>query len=149
MTDKKCSWNGFNCGPDKTIKCQRRRVLKESPPPQRALSVTEPATIEKVMLGHQECIVDEDTISETFIQCSFDSNVEIETGSWEPEVVSNLGIIPVTSGLDKYTVKYTLTSLAPTEDLNVLGNDNITITGTNFPTQLKGNTIDIEFSDAT
>jgi len=60
-----------------------------------------------------------------------------------------MGIIPVKDGLDKYTVQYTLTSISPKEDLNILGNDNITITGTNFPTQLKGNTFDIEFSDAT
>jgi len=60
-----------------------------------------------------------------------------------------MGVIPVKAGIEKYTIQYSLTSIAPTVDLNVLGNDNITITGTNFPTQLEGNTIDIEFSDAT
>jgi hypothetical protein len=124
-------------------------MLKVSPPPQRALSVVEDAILEKIMLGNTECTIDDDTASSEFIQCTFAADTEIATGSWEPKVVSNLGVIPVKAGLDKYEVKYTLTSIAPNQDLNVLGNDNITITGTNFPTELKRSVIEIEFSDAT
>lgn len=42
----------------------------------------------------------------------------------------------------------TVTSLTPSEELNVFGNDNLTISGTNLPRYLTDNVIDIEFSDA-
>jgi hypothetical protein len=73
----------------------------------------------------------------------------MNAGSWEPEIISDLGIVPVDATLDKYTIQYTLTSISPTEDLNVLGNDNLTISGTNFPSDIGQNDIVIEFSDAT
>ena len=73
----------------------------------------------------------------------------MNAGSWEPEIISDLGIVPVDATLDKYTIQYTLTTISPTEDLNVLGNDNLTISGTNFPSDIGQNDIVIEFSDAT
>jgi hypothetical protein len=60
--DTTCSWNGYNCGLDKTIKCPGRRIL-ESPPPQRALS--EISSIKKIMFGQVECTVNEATLSAT------------------------------------------------------------------------------------
>jgi len=58
-----------------------------------------------------------------------------------------MGLIPVKSDVTKIQVDCTITSIAPSTDLNVLGFDNLTITGTNFPRYLTDNTIDIEFSN--
>lgn len=46
------------------------------------------------------------------------------------------------------TIVGTITNIHPHSDLNVLGADNITLTGTNFPHQLEGSTFDLQFDDA-
>lgn len=56
-------------------------------------------------------------------------------------------MIPVDSSVPKLTVDCTVTSIFPTIDLNVLGHDNLTISGTNFPRYLQDNTIEIEFDN--
>jgi hypothetical protein len=58
-----------------------------------------------------------------------------------------MGLIPVKSDVAKTQIDCTITAIAPATDLNVLGFDNLTITGTNFPRYLTDNTIDIEFSN--
>lgn len=68
-------------------------------------------------------------------------------GDWHPEIYSNKGLIPVDSSVPKLTVDCTVTSIFPTIDLNVLGHDNLTISGTNFPRYLQDNTIEIEFDN--
>jgi len=68
-------------------------------------------------------------------------------GTWYPEIYSKLGLIPVKSDVTKVQVDCTVSSIFPTSDLNVLGHDNLTISGTNFPRYLTDNIIDIEFSN--
>jgi len=68
-------------------------------------------------------------------------------GTWKPEIYSALGLIPVASSFtDGIAVDCTATQIAPSVDLNVLGYDNLTITGTNFPKVLATSTVDIELS---
>ena len=68
-------------------------------------------------------------------------------GSWAPIVYSNLGFIPVETNITKIEVECTVTGIHPNKDLNVLGADNLTITGTNFPKFIKDNTVDIHFTN--
>lgn len=69
-------------------------------------------------------------------------------GDWHPEIYSSKGLIPLNSAAQKLTVDCTVTSIYPSSDLNVLGHDNLTISGTNFPRYLQDNTIEIEFDNA-
>jgi len=47
------------------------------------------------------------------------------------------------------TIDCTITQVAPTADLNILGYDNLTFTGTNFPRTVEGNTVVISIIDST
>jgi len=68
-------------------------------------------------------------------------------GTWKPEIYSALGLIPIASSFtDGIAVDCTATQITPSADLNVLGYDNLTITGTNFPKDLASSTVDIELS---
>ena len=66
-------------------------------------------------------------------------------GTWNPEVYSMLGLLPIKTDVTKIQVDCTISDVAPKIDLNVLGYDNLTFTGTNFPRYLTDNVIDIEF----
>jgi len=56
-------------------------------------------------------------------------------------------LIPNAADLAPTTVQCTIVSATPTTNLNLLGGDEITITGTNFPKMLAKSTVDIKFSD--
>lgn len=63
-------------------------------------------------------------------------------------MVAKLGAIPLATALTKEeTIACTITQVAPTTDLNILGYDNLTFTGTNFPRTIAGNTIVISIVD--
>jgi hypothetical protein len=51
------------------------------------------------------------------------------------------------AGLKAKTILCEITKQHPVKDLNVLGADNITFTGKNFPQDLTRSTIDIVFDD--
>jgi len=50
--------------------------------------------------------------------------------------------------MNKIKVDCTVTAINPNTDLNVLGGDNLTISGTNFPKFIADNTVDIGFSNS-
>lgn len=50
--------------------------------------------------------------------------------------------------MPKIKVDCTVTAITPDTDLNVLGGDNLTISGTNFPKFIADNTVDIGFSNS-
>lgn len=81
----------------------------------------------------------------TQIECTMKD--EPVCGTWYPQIFSKLGLIPVKSDVEKITVNCNLNSISPNTDLNVLGHDNLTLSGTNFPRYLTDNVIDIEFSN--
>lgn len=92
-----------------------------------------------------DCEYDAAASSSTKIECTLiDAPV---CGIWKPEVISNLGRIPNEATYQGIQVNCTVTEIQPDNFLNVLGADNLTITGTNFPRFLEDNTVDIEFSN--
>lgn len=92
-----------------------------------------------------DCDYDSAASSSTKIECNLkDSPV---CGLWKPEVIGNLGRIPNHADLPTIQVNCTVSAIQPNDFLNVLGADNLTIIGTNFPRYLEDNTVDIEFSN--
>jgi len=57
-------------------------------------------------------------------------------------------LIPTDPSFAKILVECTVTSITPNTDLNVLGGDNLTISGTNFPKFVADNTVEIGFSNS-
>jgi hypothetical protein len=99
----------------------------------------------KIRFGQMDCAYDAAASSSTKIECTLlDAPV---CGIWKPDVISSLGRIPNADALVGIQVNCTVTAIQPDELLNVLGADNLTIIGTNFPRYLEDNTIDIEFNN--
>jgi hypothetical protein len=68
-----------------------------------------------------------------------------------PVITGSLGNIPNSDTLVAETIECSITSLIPdstANQLNLLGGDNITISGANFPTDLSTSDVLIKFSDA-
>jgi len=101
--------------------------------------------IQKIMFAMSECTVDAETLSATNIDCTLVK--EPTCGDHAPTLTTQLGNIPHAEGLTKITVTCTITKLHPIANLNLLGADNITFTGTNFPHELETSTVEIEFND--
>jgi len=80
------------------------------------------------------------------VSCTLDS--EPVCGSYLPEYFHNLGLIPVATGLAKEDVTCTISSVTPNTELNLLGGDNLTFTGTHFPKQVEGSTFELAFDNA-
>jgi hypothetical protein len=57
------------------------------------------------------------------------------------------GYIP-TTGLTAQSIACTISTLTPSEDLNLLGSDNITFTGTYLPKDLAKSTVVVNFDDS-
>jgi hypothetical protein len=76
----------------------------------------------------------------TTITCILD---DIETcGAWAPTLNAKLGSIPLDAALVKTEIiPCTVTAISPNTDLNILGYDNLTLTGTNFPRSIEGNEV--------
>jgi uncharacterized protein YkwD len=103
------------------------------------------SVVARIVFAHTDCIYDAAASSATSIECTL--NAAPVCGTWKPEIYSALGLIPVASSFtDGIAVDCTVTQIAPSVDLNVLGYDNLTITGTNFPKDLASSTVDIELS---
>jgi hypothetical protein len=80
-------------------------------------------------------------------------------GDWEPKLTTFFGNVAVQADLPKARVDCTIASAIPDTSipddsanglkvgLNLLGNDNITFTGTNFPHELEGNTFELKFDN--
>ena len=91
------------------------------------------------------CTINPDTITATNIECTLDH--EPTCGNFKPILKSNLGFIPIAASLASSSVQCTITSAVPLTNLNLLGEDNIVLTGTNFPRDLASSTFEIKFSD--
>jgi len=89
--------------------------------------------------------VDLATITGTNIDCTLVK--EPTCGDHIPVITTQLGQVPNEAGVKAVTVTCTITSILPVKDLNMLGNDNITLTGTNFPNELETSTVEIVFDD--
>jgi len=65
-----------------------------------------------------------------------------------PSLVATTGLVNNSAALVATTIGCTATSMVPTTDLNLLGGDNLTFTGTNFPWNMASSNISIVLSDA-
>ena len=83
----------------------------------------------RVKFANAEC---EGTItaSETEITCSL--NFLPAAGEWCVEVIDYRGLIPTLDDLDLIDVDLVIDGISPNSDLNQLGGDKLTFTGTGF-----------------
>lgn len=101
--------------------------------------------IAKVEFALSDCAVDELTLSATNLECTLVQ--EPTCGDFTPILRSNLGIIPNADTMAAETITCTVSTVAPSADLNLLGGDNITISGVNFPHNFETSTVSIKFTD--
>jgi hypothetical protein len=101
--------------------------------------------ITSVTFAHSTCTIDASTYSETNIDCTLDRTPVC--GDFSPVVLHNLGIIPSGSTVVNETVTCTITTVTPTTSMNLIGADNVTITGTNLPWDLTSSTISVSFGN--
>ena len=102
--------------------------------------------IDKVEFALSSCLIDESTLSATNLECTLVK--EPTCGDHLPILTSNLGVIPNVDGMTAETINCEVTSVAPSTDLNLLGGDNITISGLSLPHNFDTSTVSIKFSDA-
>lgn len=97
------------------------------------------------MFALSKCKVDEASLSGTAIGCTLEK--EPTVGKYLPIVTTQKGNIAIAAAVAKIAVAATITAVVPDTKLNLLGNDNITFTGTNFPHDLATSTFAISFTD--
>jgi hypothetical protein len=107
---------------------------------------TSATEIRKVMFALSECIPDSATMTATNLECTLSK--EPTCGSFAPSLISVLGVIPNAASVVPLTIGCTVTSVSPASNLNLLGGDNITFVGTNFPHNLETSIVTLVFSDA-
>ena len=83
--------------------------------------------IRQITFSQQTCTIDATSLSATHIECTLDQ--EPTCGDWLPKLVSTLGVVPNAASLTANTVTCVIASAAPISNLNLLGGDNITISG--------------------
>jgi len=86
------------------------------------------------------------SVSATSLTCTLDH--EPTCGIFLPELVSKYGLVNNSNSLVAETIQCTVTNVDPKQQLNLLGGDNLTISGTQFPWNLETSTVEIEFNDA-
>jgi len=106
----------------------------------------QPTIIKRIRFANTECVYDNTTSTHTELNCVLSD--EPTCGEWIPEIYSAHGLIPSDPSIAKIIVECTVTDIIPKIDLNVLGGDNLTISGTNFPKFTADNTVDIGFSNS-
>jgi hypothetical protein len=84
-------------------------------------------------------------LSGTSIECTLTR--EPTCGTWIPEVTTFFGNVPNAEAVTGLEMPCTISSADPLLDLNMLGQDIVTFTGTNFPHEMMDNTFDIKFSN--
>mmetsp|Transcript_20896 Transcript_20896/g.32310 ORF Transcript_20896/g.32310 Transcript_20896/m.32310 type:complete len:382 (-) Transcript_20896:349-1494(-) len=121
------------------------------------------ADIQKIDFAKATCIIDERTealetetpeaddtdthfMSATSITCTLDK--ETTGGTFHPIITTAWGDISIADGVAKEQIDSTLSAVAPTKALNLLGGDILTLTGTNLPWETANNEISITFDDA-
>lgn len=103
------------------------------------------ANISSIDFALSSCTVDEATITNTSVECTLTQDPTC--GTFKPIYKSVFGIIPNTEEMAGQSIQCTVASATPVNSLNLLGGDNITISGTNLPHNLETSTVTIKFSD--
>lgn len=99
---------------------------------------TNVSDIRSIEFAKTSCVLDSATLTATALECTLQG--EPTCGSHEPILTSMLGVIP-NSGLTPLAVQCTISGLAPAGAINLLGGDNLTISGTNLPSDLSKSTV--------
>lgn len=86
-----------------------------------------------------------ETLTATSLECTLER--EPVCGTYIPNVTTPKGNVPNAEGVTGTVVVCTITGMSPDTTLNLLGYDNITFTGTNFPHNIDDSTFDLKFSD--
>lgn len=100
--------------------------------------------IDYVEFAHSRCTVS--SASATSLTCVLD--YEPVCGDHLPKLVAVDGQANNSAALTAETITCTISSVVPTTELNLLGGDNLTISGTQFPWNLETSVVDITFNDA-
>lgn len=103
------------------------------------------ADIQKVWYAMTECTIDKSKYTQTSIECTLTK--EPTCGDHKPKVITRWGLVPYKTALADQTILCSISGMHPFNDLNLLGGDNITLTGTNFPHQVEGSTFELKFDD--
>ena len=99
----------------------------------------------QVKFANAEC-EGEITASETEITCSL--NFLPAAGPWCVEVIDYRGLIPIDEDVEPIYIDLVIDGISPNSDLNQLGGDELTFTGTGFDSRdISASTV--VFSDAT
>jgi len=103
--------------------------------------------IETIEFAQSFCTPDTTvTLDGTSITCTLNRNPTC--GNWKPILVSSLGKIGLATAVADQSIQCSITSGFPLTSLNLIGGDNITISGTNLPYELINNEVEIHFNDA-
>ena len=86
------------------------------------------------------------TLSGTEVVCTLDREPTCGT-NWIPNLTTFFGDVANADSVTGQDVACTITSVVPDTPLNLLGKDNITFTGTNFPHEIEGNTFELKFDN--
>lgn len=105
--------------------------------------------IQSITFAGSTCTIsgagEDGSLSGTEVVCVLDR--EPTCGTWTPALTTFLGNVPIAEGVAGQVVQCTITDVTPATDLNLLGQDNITFTGTNFPHEMEGNTFELTFTN--
>lgn len=99
--------------------------------------------VRRVEFAHSPCTIS--AISNESLTCTLD--YEPVCGDHLPELYSIYGLVNNSVNLTASTITCTADSVVPTTQLNLLGGDNLTLTGTQFPWNFERSTIEIKFTD--
>lgn len=103
------------------------------------------SNISSVEFALAYCTVDESTLTDTTVECTL--NKEPTCGDYKPILTSLLGIVPYAAEVVDQTILCSVSGGLPNTGLNLLGGDNITISGEYLPHTLETSTVSIKFSD--
>jgi len=107
---------------------------------------TDDADFVKIKFAHAPCTITAGSSSETGFTC--DMEIPPTCGTYIPSVVVQMGEVTMADSVTAEQIDCTITSAVPMSDLNLLGGDNITFTGTNFPHTLSTSTFAISFDNS-
>lgn len=99
--------------------------------------------IRYVEFAHSLCTITDATNAS--VTCTLDH--EPVCGDHVPQLVAKQGLVLNSADVVAETITCTISSVVPTTQLNLLGGDNLTISGTQLPWKLEKSTVDLKFDD--
>lgn len=99
--------------------------------------------VRHVEFAHSKCTIS--STSNDSLTCTLDH--EPVCGDHLPSLYSIYGLVNNSVNLTTTTIFCTVSSITPNTQLNLLGGDNLTISGTQFPWQIETSTVEIKFTD--